>query len=303
MQLNWTMIVAGAGIVLGVGALHSLAQTVPESEQGTSQATEAKEPASEQTAKANETVGDREGRYEQAVWDALHFPGPDSHVTDAQCLACHQEVLDRRVLPTSPAGLKASETLAWYQTLDTYTGKQETFHRRHLVTPFAKSVMNLSCTFCHRGHDPRDEAPGTSATAATQDAARFTLRKGIDPTKTCLRCHGNFPNQTMGLPVPWPDIRTTLENDNVKNGCLVCHAEQFRTNRHNVTYLNGAKIEELAKESSDVCYGCHGGRAWYRISYPYPRHPWPGMSATVPDWAKDRPTESDPEFRSDGGAQ
>jgi len=46
------------------------------------------------------------------------------------------------------------------------------------------------------------------------------------------------------------------------------------------------------------CFGCHGGRSWYRISYPYPRHAWPLMDAeTVPDWATDRPTESKPEYQ------
>ena len=33
------------------------------------------------------------------------------------------------------------------------------------------------------------------------------------------------------------------------------------------------------------------------ISYPYPRHAWPGMPPEVPDWAKDRPTESEARFR------
>ena len=70
----------------------------------------------------------------------------------------------------------------------------------------------------------------------------------------------------------------------------------FRTNRHNVTYLKAAGIENLAQAGSDTCYGCHGGRAWYRISYPYPRHAWPGMDPEVPEWAKDRPTASDPRY-------
>jgi len=29
-------------------------------------------------------------------------------------------------------------------------------------------------------------------------------------------------------------------------------------------------------------------------SFPYPRNPWPGMDAEVPDWAVGRPTASDP---------
>ena len=43
-----------------------------------------------------------------------------------------------------------------------------------------------------------------------------------------------------------------------------------------------AKIEELGAKSGDSCYGCHGGRAWYRIAYPYARNPWPGMPEGTP---------------------
>ncbi len=71
----------------------------------------------------------------------------------------------------SPAGLKAANAEAWYQTLDAYAGSQETFHARHLTTPFAKQVMNLNCTFCHEGADPREKAPGSSATIGGQGCA------------------------------------------------------------------------------------------------------------------------------------
>jgi hypothetical protein len=81
-----------------------------------------------------------------------------------------------------------------------------------------------------------------------------------------------------------------------QNNCLICHAA-IRTNRHNVSYLNAERIEELGKVSSDSCYGCHGGRAWYRISYPYARNAWEGMTPEVPDWAKARPTQSEARFR------
>jgi hypothetical protein len=63
-----------------------------------------------------------------------------------------------------------------------------------------------------------------------------------------------------------------------------------------VNYLRADAIEAAGKQSSDVCYGCHGGRSWYRSSYPYPRHEWPGMDKEVPDWARDRPTSSEPRF-------
>ncbi|MFN4149232.1 MAG: hypothetical protein ACK4E4_06760, partial [Rhodocyclaceae bacterium] len=216
--------------------------------------------------------------------------------TDDQCLACHKEILEDRVRDASPAGIKAANAKAWYQRLATYEGDQETFHRRHLVTPLAKKLMNLKCNTCHEGHDPREEAPGSSA-SQPQETTAFTLRKQVNPETTCLKCHGQMPaKEIMGLPGPWPEVKETFQND-----CLTCHAA-FRTNRHQVNYLNAEAIEEAAKAGQatktggDVCYGCHGGRAWYRIAYPYPRHPWPGMAPEVPDWAKNRPTQSEARF-------
>ncbi len=237
------------------------------------------------------------GDYQSAKWDPIHFKPAIDTATDAQCLACHQEILTRKVRPASPAGVRSESTLAWYQTLDTYTGDQETFHARHRDTPFAKRVMRLKCNFCHQGHDLREETPYSSATSARSDD--FTLRKVVNPSKTCLLCHGRFNYEQMdGVDGPWPEVRGDFEFEDAKNGCLTCHEELFRTVRHRVNYLNAAAIEEDAKQgTSDSCYGCHGGRAWFLNSYPYPRHPWPGMEDVVeetPDWAKDRPTTSDP---------
>ena len=241
---------------------------------------------------------------QRAKYHPLHFKPAIDTATNGECLACHQEVLDTAVRDMSPAGLEAQSSLAWYQTLATYDGAQMTFHQRHMSSPYAKAVMNLKCTFCHQGNDPREESPHMTVAAADMTSNNgsqpFTLRKMVNPTETCLRCHGAMPDPVniMGLPGPWPEARKDLENADMPNGCLTCHGELFRTNRHNVTYLNAATIEDLAKESSDVCYGCHGGRAWYMTSYRYPRHPWPGMDAsTVPDWAKDRKTESDPRYQ------
>ncbi|MFO1319968.1 MAG: hypothetical protein U1F52_10145 [Burkholderiales bacterium] len=221
-----------------------------------------------------------------ARWNPLHFQPAIAQATNDQCLACHREVLDARPLARSPAGLEASRSLAWYQTLDTYAGPQETMHRRHLVLPYAKRVMDLRCNTCHQGHDPREQSPahgdGTKAS--------FTLRKTVDP-RTCLLCHGQFPNQVMGLPDAWPKVAGTFANN-----CLTCHVA-IRTTRHQVNYLRPAEIEKAGTETGDACYGCHGGRAWYRIAYPYARHAWNGMAPDVPEWAKDRPTESAPRFR------
>lgn len=227
----------------------------------------------------------------RATYDPIHFKPAIEQATDAQCLACHREVLEDKVRETSPAGIKAASSKAWYQQLSTYTGEQETFHRRHLVTPMAKELMNLSCTTCHQGSDPREEAPGSSATAMPQSTDAFTLRKQVNPETTCLKCHGRMNVQVMGLPSPWPESKEMFGDS-----CLTCHAA-IRTYRHQVSYLKAEAIEAAGAKNADTCYGCHGGRSWYRINYPYPRHAWAGMPPEVPEWAKDRPTESEARFQ------
>jgi len=222
----------------------------------------------------------------RAAWDPIHFKPAIDSATNEQCLECHQEIVKRTVREVSPAGVKANQVLAWYQTLTTYEGPQETFHRRHLETPLAKKLMKMKCTTCHQGNDLREEAP----IPPDPSKKEFTLRKMVNP-EVCLMCHGQNPYKIMGLPGPWAEVRDAFQNN-----CLLCHAG-IRTNRHNVNFLNAEAIEEEGKKNSDVCFGCHGGRTWYRIAYPYPRHAWEGMGKEVPDWAKDRPTESEPRFR------
>jgi len=224
--------------------------------------------------------------YERARWDPIHFKPAIDSATNQDCLNCHQEIIERKVLSESPAGVKVNEVLAWYQTLETYDGEQETFHRRHLETPLAKRLMDLKCNTCHQGNDPREETANSSAPGDSS----LTQRKHVDPN-TCLMCHGQFGYEIMtGLPGPWPQSRDAFQNN-----CLACHAA-FRTNRHQVNFLKADEIEKAGKESGDSCYGCHGGRSWYRINYPYPRHPYPGMAPDVPEWAKDRPAESEARF-------
>lgn len=233
--------------------------------------------------------------YEKGRWHPIHFKPAIESATDEQCLACHKEVLEPSVRPVSPAGVQANVVLGWYQTLDTYAGEQDTFHRRHITSPMAKELMNLKCNFCHQGNAPRDEAP----VPPTKEDAGFTLRKMVNPEKTCLLCHGRFPNENMeGLNGPWTEERANYETEDGTNGCLACHNKEggFRSVRHQVTYLHADNIEKMAEGKADTCYGCHGGRSWYRISYPYPRHPWPDMATDVPAWAKDRPAESDSRY-------
>ena len=227
--------------------------------------------------------------YQRARYDALHFKPAIDRATDAQCLACHAEVLKASVRTTSPAGVKATAARAWYQQTTTYRGEQDTFHRRHLTSAFAKEVMALRCTTCHQGNDPRDENPWSSATSL-RAGGDFALRKMVTPEKSCLKCHGQMNHQVMGLPGPWSQSREMFQNN-----CLMCHAA-IRTNRHQVNYLKAEAIEAAGATGGDSCYGCHGGRAWYRTHYPYPRHAWPGMDPAVPDWAKTRPTQSEARF-------
>lgn len=227
--------------------------------------------------------------YHQAQWDPIHFSPAIETASDETCLECHKEVLERRVLEQTPSGKKTSTLRAWYQSLTTYEGEQETFHRRHLVTPLATELMSMRCNTCHQGNDPREEGE-------PQSPGQFTLRKQVNP-EICVMCHGKFGYENMGLPGPWREIGATFQNN-----CMICHAG-IRTKRHQVNYLRAEAIEAAATErGSDVCFGCHGGRAWYDTSFPYPRHAWPGMAKDVPAWAAGRPTESEARFRLQGGA-
>ncbi len=224
--------------------------------------------------------------YTRAKWDPIHFKPAIEQAKDADCLVCHQEVLKPSVSAKSPAGVTASEAMAWYQTLDTYKGEQDTFHRRHLVTDYAKQVMDLKCNTCHQGNDPREETANSSATGDPT----LTQRKHVDPN-ICLMCHGKHNGVIMGVPPgDWREVGSMFSFN-----CLTCHAA-IRTNRHQVNFLKPKAIEAAAVADPDVCFGCHGGRAWYRIEFPYARHIWPGSGDAVPDWAKTRPTKSEPRF-------
>lgn len=223
--------------------------------------------------------------YERARWDPIHFKPAIDKASDEQCLACHGEILKDDVRARSPAGVESAKHRAWYQSMGIYQGPQMTFHQRHINGPLARQIMDMKCNTCHQGNDPREEAPSTTA----QNGA-FTLRKAVHP-EVCLMCHGQMPYQNMGLPDAWPRSAKIFGNN-----CLTCHAA-IRTVRHQVNFLKPEAIEQAAAKSNDVCWGCHGGRPWYRIGFDYPRHAWEGMAGEAPDWAKGRPTESQPRFR------
>jgi hypothetical protein len=224
--------------------------------------------------------------YERARWDPIHFKPAIDKASDEQCLACHGEILKDEVLTRSPVGVESAKNRAWYQRLGTYQGPQTTFHQRHISGPLARQLMDMKCNTCHQGNDLREEAPST-----TNQNGAFTLRKAVHP-EVCLMCHGQAPaKEIMGLPDIWPRSAKMFGNS-----CLTCHAG-IRTIRHQVDFLKPEAIEQAAAKNNDVCWGCHGGRPWYRTSFNYPRHAWEGMAEEVPEWAKGRPTESQPRFR------
>lgn len=225
--------------------------------------------------------------YHNAKWDLIHFKPAIETATDEQCLACHREVLEHRPRSQTLSGEPSGDLLAWYQSLDGYQGEQDSFHRRHLVTSEAKRLMDFRCNTCHQGHDPKEEISGS----ADDTQGGLTSRKSVDP-EICLMCHGKFDWKVMaGLAGDWLEVRNQFQND-----CVTCHQE-YRTVRHQLNFLNAEAIEEAGKESSDSCYGCHGGRAWYAIPYPYVRRPWlERMPEVDPDWARGRPTEYEERF-------
>jgi len=154
--------------------------------------------------------------------------------------------------------------------IDRATNEQCLACHKEILTRKPRKV-SLKCNFCHRGNDPREEAPGSHA-ENVKDAG-YTLRKMVDPEKTCLRCHGKFPFEFMeGLEDDWSKIRQDFEDEETKNGCLAaCHGETFRTVRHQVTYLKPKNIEKLAKMKDVV--------------------------PETPEWAKNRPTQSEARYR------
>ena len=81
--------------------------------------------------------------YQRARYSALHFKPAIASASNADCLACHAEVLKPSVRERSPAGVKAADAKAWYQQVSTYQGAQDTFHRRHLESDFARTTMSL----------------------------------------------------------------------------------------------------------------------------------------------------------------
>ena len=81
--------------------------------------------------------------YEAARFHPLHFPPESLTASNEECLVCHAEILTHRPGEESLAGVPRSASIAWYQTLDTFSGGQESFHHRHVLSDFAQLTMNL----------------------------------------------------------------------------------------------------------------------------------------------------------------
>lgn len=178
---------------------------------------------------------------------------PEGDSPDGRCRVCHGQLL---VAPRaeSPAGLASDDAMAAYQRLTTYAGGQENFHWRHRDSPYARQMMRIQCQDCHPGRDPRQPA-------LARDDPRHPrmLRKQVDPV-LCVNCHGRFPDHRTAFAGNWMQARAAFAGN-----CLVCHAADAGR-RHASTLLAGAEIERQGAASGDVCYGCHGGRAWYAVS-------------------------------------
>ena len=110
------------------------------------------------------------------------------------------------------------------------------------------------------------------------------------------RAANAIPQPPFGQrPRPYDPIRV-ISDDQVE----AIHAAALKLlSEQGMRVLNARAIEEAGAKNGDICFGCHGGRAWYRTHFPYPRHAWQGMPAEIPDWAKGRPTASDVRFIAD----
>ena len=149
--------------------------------------------------------------------------------------------------------------------------------------------MNLRCHLPPGARSARGGA-GIVATASPQATTDFTLRKQVDVETTCLKCHGQMNTVIMGLPGPWPESKAS-----VRNGCLTCHAISARPPSGDLPECQRPS-KRPGRNNADTCYGCHGGRAWYRIAYPIRATPGrhAGRRAGL---GKGQPTQSEARFQ------
>jgi hypothetical protein len=201
------------------------------------------------------SVAEVDPEYERhrRLWERSHFP-PGEDSLDGRCLGCHADVLEQAPRRAMPAGALPEGLLPPYQRLATYDGGQASFHWRHRRSSYAQSVMRMRCQSCHRGRDPR-----LPEVHRHEREFPVALRKRVHPN-LCVNCHGRFPDHRAAFDGDWPAVRQRFDGN-----CLVCH-EGDSARRHHNPLLDREAVEAQARDSGDVCYGCHGGRAWYRVS-------------------------------------
>lgn len=191
-----------------------------------------------------------------------------------RCQPCHGVLLESKPLAESPAGLKAKDATAWYQRVPTYQGEQQDFHWRHMASDFAKEVMRFQCDTCHPGFDPSRRMP-----VQGDPGTEKVLRKRVNPL-ICVNCHGLFPAHLEGFSGTYT--------------CWVCHRGDA-ARQHTHPTLNRDNILRLSANEPEVCYGCHGGRAWYAISATE-------LTGSAYDWRRFG-TQPTPENRPTGAGQ
>lgn len=197
----------------------------------------------------NDMIGNA---YERSRLSDVHTDSAKKGIQDATCLNCHQDIFDAdgAVLAATDPTIDLSKLKPWYQDVKTYQGPQLRFHYRHLKTPLATSIMNLSCVFCHENTEVRATYPGEDSGGS--------FRKQVSSETKCLLCHGQFP-PAHGM--SWPALQKTIGGQ----GCLACHqVDTLSTILGEVAYLKADKIVAQNQDNAVLCYGCHGGRAWYQ---------------------------------------
>jgi hypothetical protein len=201
----------------------------------------------------NQTSGNA---YERERLIETHHDAGVKGVPDSVCLGCHQEVFEAEgaVVPPIDPRIDLTKLQPWYQEISTYQGPQLRFHERHLKTPFASSMMTMSCVLCHENTEVRVTFPGEDSGGS--------FRKQVSGETNCLRCHGQFP-AVHGA--EWATLQQAVGGQT----CLACHTEEGLRVGHETTYLQAEAIVAKGRDNVEVCYGCHGYRSWYQKAFDY----------------------------------
>jgi hypothetical protein len=193
-----------------------------------------------------ERLADEGGKLLRASYSPLHFKPAIDTATDAQCLACHKEVLEDKPRVASPAGVRAADSIAWYQRTSTYSGEQDSFPS---PAPGDADGAGLDEPALHHLPSGPGPARGSAGLLGDGDApdrspaspcASRSIRKPPASSATA-----SFrPRRSWACPARGPRSRTCS-----RTTAWRCHAA-IRTNRHQVSYLNADAIEAAAREGT-----------------------------------------------------